>query len=263
MTNDKISVITVCYNAADTIDETIKSVLGQDFDNYEYIIVDGASQDSTIEIVTRYESAFAEKNVSFKVLSEKDNGIYDAMNKAIDLAVGDWLIFMNADDRFYNSEVLNKVFETDLREYSAVYGDYVQFDGRAEYPMKSEPIETMPKKMPFMHQSVFVRHSLHKKYKFDLLYKLCADYDFFFKLYALGYKFKQIDVFVCNYSVLGISGSALLDAQKEVIQIKKKNSKQFPITITDILKWKIDACKMQIKMLLPEEVRIIIRQIKH
>lgn len=260
---DKITVITVCYNAAATIRNTIESVLIQDYKNYEYIVVDGASEDETLSIAETYRKDFDSKNVPLSVVSEKDNGIYDAMNKAIDMASGDWIVFMNADDSFYNADSIRLVFERDLNGCSVVYGDCVRIDGNGAYPMKANPPETLPKQMPFMHQAVFTKADLCKKYKFDLSYKLCADYDMFFKLYSLGYKFKQADVTVCNYSIRGISGCALLDAQKEVIQIKKKHSSKYPITVSDRLHWRLDAVKMRIKMIMPEQLLSELRQIKH
>jgi len=114
-----------------------------------------------------------------------------------------------------------------------------------------------------MHQAVFVRSKLCRKYKFDLNYKLCADYDSFFKIYADGYKFKQLDITICNYSIRGISGRALLEAQNEVIQIKEKHSRQFRISVLDRIQWKKDALGMRIKMLIPEQVLNKLRELKH
>ncbi len=260
---NKVSVITVCYNAEQTIKRTIESIFEQSYSDYEYVVIDGASKDDTLQIINSYVECFAHKGILMTVISEKDKGIYDAMNKGIDLATGDWIIFMNADDSFYHPDVLKDVFSNDLRDYDVVYGDCVRLDGQGEYPMKSNPPETLPKQMPFMHQAVFARSGLCKKHKFDMNYKLCADYDFFFTLYALGSKFKQIDVTVCNYSIRGISGIALINAQKEVIAIKQKYGKQYPITFMDRLQWIIDGTKMRTKTFLPEKVMIKLRQAKH
>lgn len=260
---NKVSVITVCYNAGQTIKNTIESVLGQNYTDYEYVVVDGASKDDTLEIVNSYSELFAQKGIPVTVISERDKGIYDAMNKGIDLVSGDWVVFMNADDSFYHADALTNVFSHDLTDCDVVYGDCVRLDGQGEYPMKANSPETLPKQMPFMHQAVFARSELCKKYKFDLNYKLCADYDFFFKIYASGSKFKQVDTTVCNYSIRGISGRALINAQKEVIAIKQKHEKQFPITGKDRVQWAIDGTKMKIKTLMPEEWLRKLRQAKH
>lgn len=260
---DKVSVITVCYNADKTIKNTIESVLQQSYTCYEYIVVDGASTDDTLNIVREYSDQFAHKQVQLKIISEKDHGIYDAMNKGIDLASGNWIIFMNADDSFYNEDALKNVFANNLNAYDVVYGDCVRIDSQGQYPMKANPPETLPKQMPFMHQAVFTRSSLCKRYKFNLDYILCADYDFFFKIYALGYQFKKLNVTVCNYSIRGISGRALIKAQNEVIAIKKNHNGQYPITIADQIQWCVDRIKMRIKIILPVNYMEKLRQIKY
>ena len=103
MNNPKISVITVCFNAVETIEETILSVINQTYSNIEYIIIDGASTDGTVDIVNKYRDKIA------CFVSEPDKGIYDAMNKAVKVAKGDWLFFINSDDVFINNECLQNV----------------------------------------------------------------------------------------------------------------------------------------------------------
>lgn len=98
----RVSVITVCYNAVSAIQRTILSVLSQTYENIEYIIIDGKSTDGTLAIIKKYESRIA------FWLSEPDNGIYDAMNKAIDKATGEWVLFMNADDEFVDNKVVER-----------------------------------------------------------------------------------------------------------------------------------------------------------
>ena len=260
---NKITIVTVCYNAEETIKNTIESVLSQNYCNYEYIVIDGKSTDNTLTILTDYRKAFKEKGIGYYISSEKDNGIYDAMNKGIEHSSGDWIIFMNADDSFYSSDVLTQVFDKDLANYDVVYGDCMRNDGNGSYLLKANPVETLPKQMPFMHQSVFVKRGLCLKYKFDLSYRLCADYNFFFTLYAEGYKFLQTDCIICNYSISGISGKALIKAQKEVISIKKKFGIQYPITNKDRFKWKADELIMRIKMHTPTKVLQRLRKIKN
>lgn len=101
----KISIITVCFISAKTIEKTVESVLNQKFEDYEYIIVDGASSDGTLQIIDRYKPLFGSK---LKVISEPDNGIYDAMNKGIGLAGGQLIGIVNSDD-YLEPEALNKV----------------------------------------------------------------------------------------------------------------------------------------------------------
>lgn len=100
----KITVITVVYNGIDYIEDTILSVINQDYSNIEYIIIDGKSDDGTMDIVEKYAT-----KISYWV-SESDNGIYDAMNKGIKVATGDWIIFMNCGDYFFSSDIITQVF---------------------------------------------------------------------------------------------------------------------------------------------------------
>ena len=99
--NPKISIITVSYNSEVVIEPTIKSILNQTFIDFEYLIIDGNSKDRTVEIIKSYESKFKEKNISYKWVSEPDNGIYDAMNKGILMSNGQWCNFMNTGDSFF------------------------------------------------------------------------------------------------------------------------------------------------------------------
>ena len=121
--NEKISVITICYNAEKTIERTIKSVLNQSYKNLEYIIIDGGSKDNTMKIVKRYKDKIS------SVISEPDNGIYDAMNKGVRIATGEWLNMMNAGDCYTNDEVLNEIFSTSIpKDKTVIYSDYYTKD---------------------------------------------------------------------------------------------------------------------------------------
>ena len=119
----KISIITVCYNAEDTISDTIQSVLSQDYEDVEYIIIDGKSTDRTLEIIQAIKNGI-------QLISEKDKGIYDAMNKGINIATGDVIGILNADDVYKNNQVLTDVMNAFRDNVSVVYGDieYVKFN---------------------------------------------------------------------------------------------------------------------------------------
>ena len=109
----RISIITVCYNSEKTIERTIQSVLGQTIEDLEYILVDGGSKDGTLDIIKKYENEFIDKGWSYRYLSEKDNGMYDAMNKGIHLSTGDLIGILNSDD-WYEKEALSTV----IKEYN-------------------------------------------------------------------------------------------------------------------------------------------------
>ena len=120
------TIITVCYNAQDSIRTTINSVLQQNYMDFEYIVIDGKSNDLTYSIVKKYRDEFNEKGIAYRYISEPDTGIYNAMNKAIEMSRGDWLLFLNAGDYFVNSEVLKKLsLKTQLSDKSLIYGNYI------------------------------------------------------------------------------------------------------------------------------------------
>ena len=130
-----ISIVTVSFNSEKTIRQTIESVLNQTYTNIEYNIVDGASTDKTVEIATQYKDDFEAKGIKYIITSEKDKGIYDAMNKGMDRATGSWIIFMNAGDTFCDNEVIKNIFGyNDLSDYSVIYGDcYVSKLNQLQY----------------------------------------------------------------------------------------------------------------------------------
>jgi glycosyltransferase involved in cell wall biosynthesis len=119
----KVSIITISYNSAETIEDTIKSVVSQDYPNIEYIIIDGASKDATLSIVDKYKNKIA------KVVSEKDKGIYDAMNKGVQNATGDIIGILNSDDYYYDTTVISEVVRLfELEKTDGLYADLVYVD---------------------------------------------------------------------------------------------------------------------------------------
>ena len=228
--NDKdkplITVATVAYNASPYIETTIKSVIGQTYNNIEYIIIDGKSDDNTPEIIKQYE------NKIDVWISEKDSGVYEAMNKAIDLATGDWLIFMNAGDTFADAETLSMIVEKILPGSEILYGDMVYVKNHQKMLQKAKPVETIFQGMPFSHQATLVKTDLIKTYKFNETYKFAADYEFLIRLYKNSHAFQYINIPICVFSSGGKSESGLrphLEALKilfdncEDIETIKKN----------------------------------------
>lgn len=175
----KISIITVSFNSADTIKETIDSVLSQDYPNIEYIIVDGNSTDGTQAIVQSYGSRIA------KFISEKDKGLYDAMNNGIALATGDVIGILNSDDLYADSNVLSRIAETFTRErVGVVYGDLYYF--RSGFPntairyYKGGVFSLSRVQFGLMppHPTFFIRKEVYDQHgNFDLQFTLSADFD--------------------------------------------------------------------------------------
>lgn len=200
--NPKISVITVCFNTADCIEKTILSVINQTYQNIEYIIIDGGSTDGTLDIIRKYAG-----HICYWV-SEPDKGIYDAMNKGIAKATGDYINFMNAGDSFISSEVLPKVISY-LGEEDIISGN--------EIAIRNEKIEDYtksPQKINFeflcndclRHQATFIKTSLLKQTMYDTTLKIAADWKFWFvQLLINKCSYKAIDVDICLFSRNGIS----------------------------------------------------------
>jgi len=175
----KISVITVTYNSAETLEDTLKSVKSQDFNNIEHIIMDGGSSDETLKILDSYKKSLA------VVVSEPDDGIYDAFNKALALASGDIVAILNSDDVFYDDKVLSLVGETFKKtECDIVYGDsvivrqndlysIVRFWKSSKFILGSFKDGWHPP-----HPSFFVRKSVYDKFgNFDTSIPVAADFE--------------------------------------------------------------------------------------
>lgn len=220
-----VSVVTVCYNADKTISNTIKSVLEQNYSDYEYIIVDGASKDNTLNIVEGFRSGFEDKGISFKVVSEKDNGIYDAMNKGAKLCSGEWILFLNADDSFADPDVLKDLFTgKDYEGYDIVYGDSYRVKGDTrKLDLADRDISILTDYKFFCHQATFTRKKVFDDISFDTQFKIGADYDFFLQAYLKKYTFHYENRVVCVYSVEGTSNKDYYKTIVDSYNVKVKN----------------------------------------
>ena len=213
----KVSIVTVVFNAVDLILPTVLSVINQEYDNFEYIVVDGGSSDGTVELLGAYDDKIS------TVISEKDDGIYHAMNKGIDLATGEWVIFMNAGDMFYNSKVLADIFNKPVRE-DFIYGDYIWInveDGCGRY-VKSRPLDLMWQRISFSHQSLFSRLSLLKETKFNLKYTVVSDYESYFSHYIKGYRFLYVPFAISKVISGGMSDKLIIKRTFERWQVVRK-----------------------------------------
>ena len=232
----KISVITVSYNAEDCIERTIRSVLGQTWNDLEYIVIDGGSKDRTPEIISKYAGRLA------YWCSERDGGIYFGMNKGIAAATGDYALFLNADDTFVEEKVVERIarflestasaecaaypkyaanaestarpVDTTGAECPAgtdgaacadgtspadvAYGDFYYEYDYGSYLRHPKPIEKMACSMAVCHQATLVRTTLLKQRPFDTKYRLSADFDMLSDLYLQGKKFVYMPFPVAN-----------------------------------------------------------------
>lgn len=262
------SIVTVVYNDISHIIETMNSVIGQSYKQIEYVIIDGGSTDGTKETIIEYISSCADitikainskkyyleaihkdyPTIAFKFLTEKDKGIYDAMNKGIALATQKLTNFMNCGDQFYNSKILEKIATEDIEQFDVIYGNTQMIDNKSKITL-SIPSKNIKYRMPFCHQSSFVKTHILKNFLFDTTYKICADNDFFMKLYHTKYKFRKLDFPISNYSLDGLSSSLSWRLFYEDCKIGFKYNKLFPLYLA--IKW---ICwtipKKQIKKLL-------------
>ncbi|MDR2410219.1 MAG: glycosyltransferase [Bacteroidales bacterium] len=214
MNNPLISIITVVYNGASTLEQTILSVINQTYKNIEYIIIDGGSTDGTVDIIKKYEKHLA------CWVSEPDKGIYDAMNKGIDKVTGDWINFMNSGDTFSSNDIIQQLFIQDLfhNHKSIIYGNRIvkQNDGLLKQESR---LNTIKYRMDIFHQSCFVPTFLHKNTKFDISYKIAGDYDFFYKMIDDNVQFIKTDLYLCIFLYGGISSNEVNQQIKEVMQV--------------------------------------------
>lgn len=189
-----ISVITVTFNAALTVEETICSVIKQTYSKIEFIIIDGGSTDGTVNIIKKYQNYIA------YWISEPDNGIYDAMNKGLKKAQGDWAIFMGSDDIFCNSDVLSKASEKFVNKDNIYYGNVILKSSGVIYPLRiKNPYQLCLKN--FSHQAIFYPISLYKLYSYKIEYKLWADYVYNIELYGrYRSRFKYLGIIISIFN---------------------------------------------------------------
>lgn len=220
--NPLISVITVVYNAENTIEETIKSVVKQTYKKIEYIIIDGGSNDGTIKVINLYRSHITE------FVSEKDNGIFDAMNKGLALANGQYVNFMNSGDQFVNMSVIENFVRKLNNKHDFIFGDTI-INKKGKLKMqKSNPFfyKKGINQMGICHQSIFLNTHLAKKYGFDNKYRLAADYNMIYSIIEnerpkVLYLNSPVSVFDASF---GVSSKHFKRTFKEVLNIYKSFS---------------------------------------
>ncbi len=210
----KVSIITVCFNSEATIERTIRSVLNQSYKNIEYIIVDGASTDSTMDIVDSYRGRFGDR---LKVVSEKDDGIYFAMNKGIELSTGELLGIINSDDWYEQDAVGNVVKAYDKKHDNpcAVYYGKTGMIRNGELIQVAQSSHTKLEEEMISHPSCFVTAKAYEDFgTYDTKYPSVADYDLMLRFIRSGkVSFIAVDSHIANFTLGGMSstGKAYID----------------------------------------------------
>lgn len=226
----RVSIITVCYNSEKTIRDTIESVLAQTYSNIEYIIIDGASSDSTLSIVNEYKDKITH------VYSEPDKGIYDAMNKGIQLASGDVVGILNSDDFYESNDVIKSVVNCfkDSPQQDIIFGDVVIVNpDNLEKTIRHYRIshfKTWKLRFGWMppHPASFIKLKAYKETGlYSLKYKIASDYDMFVRLLVINqFKFTYLNKILVRMRSGGISTSGIRSSillNKEIVKVCRSN----------------------------------------
>jgi glycosyltransferase involved in cell wall biosynthesis len=219
--NPTLTVITVVYNNVKDIERTLMSVLDQTYPHIEYIVVDGQSTDGTVAIIKSYSSRIK------KLVSEPDKGIYDAMNKGLNLATGEYVIFMNSGDEFYANDTITKVFGT-AKDADIYYGETEMVD--AERNSLGQRRHKAPENftwrsfkygMSVSHQAIYIRRSLVAPY--DCKYQLSADIDWIIQAAKKARKIVKVEGYVAKYLVGGMSKARHRQSLQERFDIMRNH----------------------------------------
>jgi glycosyltransferase involved in cell wall biosynthesis len=215
--NIKISIVTVVCNGEEYLEQTIKSVLNQSYENVEYIIIDGGSIDKTVDIIKKYESEIA------YWVSEDDNGIYDAMNKGVLKATGDIIGIINADD-YYEIDIFNSIVDCYIsRNFpDIIYADMVLMNEVTKQRRTIQPsLNGLVGSMTLNHPACFVSRKLYDEKLFDRNYKICADYDLMVFFKTKNKKFQYLNKTAAYMRMGGASDNFKLST-KEVFHVQLK-----------------------------------------
>lgn len=253
----KITVITVTYNCVSTLEATIQSVLGQSYPNIEYIIIDGGSGDGTVGVIERYSDRLA------YWVSEQDGGIYDAMNKGIAAATGDYINFMNAGDMFHAPTALADLVSNMDLDADVVCGDTIIRTAVGQYVRNVPPFSMLDTTMIIGHQSALIRTALHQQIPYDTSFKISGDYNFFYTCYKQGKVFQYIASVVATFdAVEGVSNNNYRLSVKENARIQGvKDTLLRKIFVEIGYAWYLT--KRALKRTLPPKMMALVKRTTH
>src|SRR3954464_9610011 len=223
MSSPKLSVVTVNRDMAAGLAATLDSALAQDYRDFEIIVIDGASRDGSQGVIAQRAARLA------YWVSEPDSSLYEAMNKGVAAAKGEWVLFMNAGDRFAAPDVLSRVFAGAHDRADIIYGDHIRHYPEAgiERLVPAEPASVMPRRMPCSHQSLFMRRALLLAHPFDTTL-LAADYEVLLAAYAQGRRFERIGCVVARTQMGGRSDTRRLQSLRERQAILRRHRLMTP-----------------------------------
>jgi glycosyltransferase involved in cell wall biosynthesis len=218
-----VTVIIATLNSATELEKTLNLLSLQTYKNLEIIVIDGKSQDNTINILNAYP-------IISKWISEKDNGIYNAMNKGILLSNGEWLSFINAGDSFHQRDTLEKIMKYNVKNIDIIYGDVVVDYGIFKRRIAAKNITSIKNGMVCCHQSMLIRRSQFKDNLYNEKYKFVSDFDHTLGSYLRNSKFKYIPIVISNYLSDGVSSKYRVQRDIEVLKCIKYNLGYIPFT---------------------------------
>jgi glycosyltransferase involved in cell wall biosynthesis len=220
----KLSIITVNFNNKEGLQKTIQSIESQTWQDFEFIVIDGGSTDGSTQLIEECQ------RINYS-LSEKDNGVYNAMNKGIRMAKGEFVLFMNSGDCLHSEDTLSKVSTMLDTDYDILYGNNYEIN------LHSKKLKTYPDELTFSffylhslcHQATFIRRKLFDAlFYYNEEYKIASDWEFF--IYAICYKevsYKYINEIICDYDMIGISSLNREQSKSERLQTVAKYFKAF------------------------------------
>ena len=203
-----ISVITVVFNSKNDLDQTLQNIISQNYSSFEIIVIDGCSTDGTLDVIEKYQD-----HISYWV-SEPDKGIYDAMNKGIAAAKGEWLNFMNAGDSYVSNETLNDIFykHNHNKNYDLLIGDSIIDYGNFTRNERVGDLVNLWKGTQFRHQSAFIKKSFQISNLYNINNKISGDFEFFYNSFKSNANIKFTSCLVSIYSAHGVSDSKRVSA---------------------------------------------------
>lgn len=230
-----VTIITITYHAGQLLEKTMLSILNQNYSDFEYLIIDGNSKDNTLEIIKHFEAEINEgmytiNPTHFRWISESDKGLYDAMNKGLKMAKGDYVWFINAGDKIHSNKTLEIVINCFNKnpQCDVLYGKSLMIDQEDHIlgDMRKIAPERLTKKnllngLVVCHQAVLVKKNIAPMY--DLHYCIASDYDWVIKVLNSSKQNIYINEYLSNYMVSGISSKNETKAWKERFVIMKKH----------------------------------------
>ncbi len=213
-----VSIITPVYNAEKTLSRTIESVLHQQYKPIEYIIIDGVSTDDTLKIARDYENDFKEAGINYIIVSEKDNGMFDALNKGISMATGELIGSINSDDWYEPNAIRIMVDSYEKNQYDIAWSD-IYIHNKGNVILKTAEVGKIWVTVHYCHPSMFAKRTALLEYPYDPEL-LDADYDMVLRANNHGLKIVTENVPISNYSMGGVSTQKSLGNMRRRIKMK-------------------------------------------